>query len=116
MTALMMFARHEIEVLLGTLAAIVVYQILTGKINTRGLFNDEHGVFSPGRLQLLLVTLACASYVFSQVLESIARGEPGFPTLDPKWLLALFGSHAIYLGGKSYSMIQTIASQSAKKD
>jgi len=116
MAALMSFARHEIEFLLGTLAAIVAYQILTGKINTRGLLNDEHGVFSPGRLQLLLVTLAGASYVFSQVLESITLGAPGFPTLDPKWLLALFGSHAIYLGGKSYSVIQTIASQSAKKD
>jgi hypothetical protein len=106
MATLMTFARHEIEFLLGTLAAIVVYQILTGKMNTRGLFNDEHGVFSPGRLQLLLVTLACASYVFSQVLDSIARGAAGFPTLDPKWLLALFGSHAIYLGGKSYSLFK----------
>ncbi|MDX6528330.1 MAG: hypothetical protein QOH41_620 [Blastocatellia bacterium] len=106
MRTLMTFARHEIEFLLGFLAAIAVYQILTGKINTRGLLKDEHGVFSPGRLQLLLVTLACASYVFSQVLESITLGAPGFPTLDPKWFLALFGSHAIYLGGKSYSLFK----------
>lgn len=106
MAALMTFARYEIEVLLGTLAAIVAFQILTGKINTKGLLSDENGVFSPGRLQLLLVTLACASYVVSQVMESITQGAPAFPTLDPKWLLALFGSHAIYLGGKSYSLFK----------
>lgn len=116
MIALMAFVRYEIAFLLATLAAIVVYQIVTGKINTRGLLNDEHGAFSPGRLQLLLATLAGASYVFSQVMESIALGAGKFPDLDPKWLLGLFGSHALYLGGKGYSLYQTAVSQSAKKD
>jgi hypothetical protein len=99
MATLIMFARYEIGFLLTALIAVVAYQILTGRINTRGLLSEktENGVVgvSPTRVQLLLFTLAIAFYVLSQIAYSHQ-----FPTIDVKWLLILGGSHSIYLGGK----------------
>lgn len=105
MTALLTFARYEIGFLLAALATIVVYQIVTGRINTRGLLSDKAnngvGSFSVARLQLLMFTMAVAAYVLSQVVESIATGKPQFPVIDPNMLVILGGSHALYLGAKS---------------
>ena|SRR5258708_1233562 len=110
MTTLMMFARYEIGFFLAALIAVVAYQILTGRINTRGLLSEKTktgvGGISPARVQLLLFTLAFAFYVFSQVTKSIATGKPGqFPTIDVKWLLILGGSHSIYLGAKGLPLL-----------
>lgn len=115
MTTLMMFARYEIGVLLAVLSAVVAFQILTGRINTRGLLSEKTkngvGAVSPARLQLLLFTLAAAFYLFSQVVNSIANAPPGkpieFPTLDARWLLMLGGSHSVYLGGKGLSLLRS---------
>lgn len=105
MPTLMTFARYEIGFLLAALAAIVAYQIVTGRINTRGLLSDKakNGAvsFSPARLQLLMFTLATAAYVLSKVISSIAAGKPVFPEIDPNVLVILGGSHALYLGAKS---------------
>ena len=118
MATLMTFVRYEVGFLLTALAAIVVYKVLTGRITMRGLLNDEHGAFSPGRLQLLLFTLAMASHVVSQIVNSTAGAVPGnqahFPVVDHKLLLALFGSHSVYLGGKTYSLHGTTVIQSLK--
>jgi hypothetical protein len=101
----MMFARYEIEFLLAALAAVVGFQIITGRINTKGLLSDKAkngvGTFSPARLQLLMFTLAIAFYVLSKVLNSIAAGAPRFPQIDMNLLVILVGSHALYLGAKS---------------
>lgn len=105
MTRLMMFARYEIEFLLAGLAAVVSFQIITGRINTKGLLSDKakNGVvsFSPARLQLLMFTLAIAFYVLAKVMNSIAAGDPQFPQIDMNVLLILGGSHALYLGAKA---------------
>lgn len=100
MTTLMTVARWEVGLFMAALAAIVVYQIVTGRINTRGLLSDKgkNGVvsFSPARLQLLMFTLATAAYLLSQVMKLLA-----FPEIDPNVLVILGGSHALYLGAKS---------------
>lgn len=105
MATLMTFARYEIGFLLAALAAIIVYQLLTGRINTRGLLSDKakSGVesFSPARMQLLMFTLAIAAYVLSKVVNSMATGDPQFPEIDPNMLVILGGSHAVFLGAKS---------------
>jgi hypothetical protein len=103
----MIFVQYEIAFLLAGLAAVVGYQILTGRINTKGLLNDKAngvGSFSPARLQLLMFTLATAAYVLSKVVGSIAAGGPEggqFPEIDPNVLVVLGGSHALYLGAKA---------------
>ena len=108
MHSLFVLARIEIEVFLVALALIVGFQLLTGKINMKGLLIEKTdsgpGGFSPARLQMLLVTLAGAFYLISGVTDSIHQGTPQFPlqfpTVDSKLLLLLAGSHSVYLGGK----------------
>jgi hypothetical protein len=124
MAALMMFVRYEVGLLLAALAAIVVYQILTGRINTRGLLSEKTkdgvGGVSPARVQLLLFTVAMAFYVFSQIVTSIATAAPGrpgqFPTIDTKWLLILGGSHSIYLGGKGLPLFRSLLKSKEEGD
>ena len=105
MATLMTFARYEIGFFLAALTAVVAFQMLTGRINTRGLLSEkgENGVVavSPARVQLLLFTLAIAFYVLSQIAYSHQ-----FPIIDVKWLAILGGSHSIYLGGKGLSLLR----------
>jgi hypothetical protein len=105
MVRLIIFARYEIGFLLAGLVAVVAFQIITGRINTKGLLSvrAKNGVlsFSPARLQLLMFTLAIAAHVLSQVMKSVAGGTPKFPEIDPNVLVILGGSHALYLGAKT---------------
>jgi hypothetical protein len=105
MTTLMNFVRYEIEFLLAGLGAVVVFQIITGRINSQGLLTQKGKnvvrAFSPARLQLLMITLAVAFYILGKVMNSIAAGVPEFPQIDSNVLVILGGSHALYLGAKS---------------
>ena len=50
---------------MSALLLIITFKLLSGQINTRGLLEDkETGTFSPGRLQLLIVTLGGVSFYF----------------------------------------------------
>ena len=87
----------------GALAAIVLFKMAAGTINTRGLLRDkETGEFSPGRLQLLLLTLAGAlAYV-----NDVTAARP-YKLEAPEELLALVGaSNLLYLGGKSRGLLR----------
>jgi hypothetical protein len=97
MFTLMTVVRYEIIFLLAGLGAVVGYQIITGRINTKGLLFETRDVgFSPARLQLLMFTFGVAFYVLGKVL---ALGA--FPEIDPNVLVVLGGSHALYLGAKA---------------
>jgi len=96
--------RYEMFFLLVGLVVIVTYRLLTGRINTTGLLLDKMSgrVVSPGRLQMLIVTVSIALYYLFMVFDN---EEPGkMPGLPPEFLLALGGSHVFYLGGKLYGM------------
>ena len=116
MNTLMMLTRYEIECLLAALIAVVAFQMFSGRIKTHGLLSEKtvNGVLgvSPARVQLLLFTLAFALYLFSQIMDSVARARPGkpgeFPVIDVKWLLMLGGSHSIYLGGKAVPLLRSL--------
>jgi hypothetical protein len=107
------FLRIEIDVLIIGLAAIVAFRLLTGAINTGGLLFDKTvgkdgeklGTYSPARLQLLMLTMAAAFFYFSLIVSNLHAGLLEFPDLPEKWLLILGGSHSLYLGGKTYSLL-----------
>lgn len=84
------------------LFATVFYKMLSGDINTTGLFSDKvTGDLSPGRLQLVLVTIGGAAYYLVEVL---AFSDPGrLPPAPEPLLWVASGSNAGYLGGKWYS-------------
>ena len=101
MNSLFTFMRYEMFFLLLALLAIVGYRLLIGRINTKGLLMDKvTHEFSPGRLQMLIATAVVAIYFIAQVLE-----KEKMPELPQKFMLALGGSHLLYLGGKTYSVL-----------
>jgi hypothetical protein len=101
----------EVWAFLLALAAIVLMGMLTGAINISGLLNgmrrNENGnlepYFSPERAQLLIFTLATAFTYVSGLFQNPTPGK--LPDLPQGLVAALGGSHAIYLGGKAYSML-----------
>jgi hypothetical protein len=108
--------RYEIWILLTVLAAVVTYQFLTGRINTRGLLRDKMGgrALSPGRLQLLMATIGGALYYLLLMLSNEKPDE--FPEV-PSWLLlGLGGSHAFYLGGKLSALLRQVLGLSSPRN
>jgi hypothetical protein len=106
MTLLFTFVRYEFGILLAAFAAILVFKCLTGGIDMRGLLCDKTksgvGPVSASRVQLLLVTMAMAGYILSQIVESHT-----FPEIETKWLVMLGGSHSVFLGAKGVLSLVT---------
>ena len=89
-------------VYIGGLIAIITFKLLAGRINTRGLLVDKATQkFSPGRLQLLLVTLGGASFYVLKIVDATNTVE--MPQVPEIFLLIVGGSNIGYLGGKIYS-------------
>jgi len=105
MNALSTALRYEIWFLLLGLAAVIFYQLLTGKINTKRLLNETTGNrgFSPGRLQLLIFTIGGALYYLMLAFDR--EGPAKLPELPTEFLLAMGASNLFYLGGKLYSVL-----------
>ena len=97
--------RYELLFLLTALIVVITYRLLTRKINIEGLLLDKTSgrAFSAGRLQMLVVTLGIAVYYLMTVMETNNAGK--LPDLPNEMLIALGGSHAIYLSGKTYGML-----------
>lgn len=97
--------RYEMFFVLTAFLVLIVYWILTNKINIKGLLLDKTSgrAFSPGRLQLLVVTLSIALYYLLMVFQSKKTGQ--LPNMPNKFMLALGGSHAFYLSGKLYGLL-----------
>jgi hypothetical protein len=99
--------RYEMSILLLLLIGIIGYKLLVQQINVTGLLLDKTGgrVVSPGRLQMLVITLSIALYYMFLVLDAEDKGT--FPDMPNEFLLALGGSHSIYLSGKLYGFLAT---------
>lgn len=96
------------------LLVMVLYRMLTGKINTQYLFygtrSDGTRYFSPERVQLMIFTVWVGlSYLFdtyeTQVVHLPAGTQPVLPDVPTKTLVLLGASHGVYLAGKIYSML-----------
>lgn len=113
MATLMTFVRYEVGFLLVALLVVVAYQMLTGRITTRGLLSEKTktGGVSAARVQLLLFTIGFAFYLLSQIVNLRQ-----FPTIDTKWLLVLGGSHSIYLGSKGLPLFRDLLKPKGKGD
>ena len=96
----------EIWLWLGGLMGVISYQVLTGRINLRGLLEtkDDNHNFSPWRLQLLVFTLAGAALLLFQV----AQNPHQFPDVSPGFLLFIGGSNAGYLISKWNNLIRNL--------
>jgi|SRR5271169_906176 len=84
------------------LAALVAYQMLTGRINTMGLLQQKDGSqqTSPERIQLLLATLAAAANYLTEATRS-TNGT--MPDISNNWLYLMGGSSGIYVLRKAWT-------------
>jgi hypothetical protein len=95
------------KLILAAFAAVVFIQLLTGGINTTSLLygrqRDGQCYFSPGRVQLLVVTVLVALGYLVSVLKNPNR--TALPDVDESVLALLFGSHIVYLSGKARALL-----------
>jgi len=104
--------------LVGGFFAVVFWRMLTRRIPLNGLLDGDKAdgatvttSFSPGRAQLLVVTVIAALYYLLQV----ARNPGAFPEVPPALLVALGTSNAAYLGGKAYSLLYRNGANNLKR-
>ena len=99
---------------LVSLIVMVLYRMLTGKINTQYLFYgqkiDGTRYFSPERVQLMIFTVWVGlSYLLdtyeTQVVHLPPATQPVLPDVPTKTLALLGMSHVVYLAGKIYTML-----------
>lgn len=98
-------------IVIGGLFGVIAWRLFTGGIGLDCLLYGDRrdwksptgysSFFSPGRTQLLIVTSLTASYYLLQVIHDPTT----FPKIPAAWVVALGGSHAIYLGGKAQAML-----------
>ena len=100
--SLVQILHYEILGFLYALAAVVLYQIATRRINVDGLITHKDGSdqVSPERIQLLLATIAASATYFSQVAASTSGT---LPDINPQWLYLMGGSSGIYVAGKAWT-------------
>lgn len=93
----------EVLFILYALAATVFYQILTGRINLSGILSHKSGSgqLSPGRVQLLLATIAASASYLTQVAKA-TNGK--LPDMDANWLYVFGGSSGIYALEKAWNV------------
>ncbi|HYX25170.1 MAG TPA: hypothetical protein VFC23_13535 [Thermoanaerobaculia bacterium] len=86
-------------------AAVVLWQMVTGRIRLDGLLDTKDASgrrsFSPARLQLLLFTVVVAAQYLHAVY--VNPYQDSLPSLPPGVIAALGGSQAVYLGGKAFT-------------
>lgn len=95
----------ETLILLGGFFGVIFWKILTGGISLQYMLyadTPQGGTtFSPGRAQAMMVTLIVA---VQYLLQAISH-PTAFPQIPEFWVIALAGSHAVYLGGKARSLL-----------
>jgi hypothetical protein len=84
---------------------VVTYQILTGKIEVKGLLRNGDG-FSVNRVQLLMITIGGALYYLLQVVaDPNVMAEPAkLPGVPKELLYVMGGSGLAYLFGQYRSL------------
>lgn len=100
-------------VFLYALAATVAWQILTRRINLKGILErkDGSGQTSPERIQLLLATIAAAAHYLSQVAQAPSGT---LPDIDNNWLYLTGGSSGFYALHKAWNIFKAAQQQGGK--
>jgi glycerol uptake facilitator-like aquaporin len=106
-TYLVQLTTFATVLLVGGFFAVVLWKIATGEISLAYLLytkgSDGRLSYSPARLQLLIFTVGVAANYLRGVMAN--PHVDSLPDLSPSVLVALGGSHAVYLGGKTFSAL-----------
>lgn len=90
-----------LTIFLGVLGAVLLYLMVTGKIELQYLIADENGDASLSRFQFLVFTFVIAMSMFYLIAS---KTPPGYPEI-PNQILALLG-----ISGGSYVVAKGIQS------
>src|SRR5205085_7877302 len=82
-----------LTVFLGLLGAVILWLILTGRIDLKNLISETNGDASLSRFQFLVFTFVIALSLFYLIVNQV---PPGYPAI-PNQILALLG-----ISGGSY--------------
>jgi uncharacterized BrkB/YihY/UPF0761 family membrane protein len=82
-----------LTIFIGMLGGVILWQILTGRIDLKYLISDENGYASLSRFQFLVFTFVIAISLFYLI---VSTSPPGYPVI-PNQILALLG-----ISGGSY--------------
>jgi hypothetical protein len=84
------------------MAAAVACQMLIGRINVAGLFQQKDGSAqtSPERIQLLLATIAAAANYAGEIAKTTSGN---MPDVSSNWLYLMGGSSGLYVARKAWT-------------
>jgi hypothetical protein len=99
MRLLLTLARWEMITLSIACAGVIGWKLFeSGSLS--GLLRSADGTFSPGRVQLLVLTIGMAM----QFLLGVLHDPSHLPAVPMGLVMATGGSQAIYLGAKAWSI------------
>jgi len=101
MQSLLNAARWELIVFVVAFGVVTLWRLLQDG-SFAGLLRASDGTLSPGRIQMLVLTVMTAM----QYLLSVIHDPTRFPSLPAQLVTALGGSQAIYLGAKAWTVFQ----------
>ena len=89
-----------VAIFLGLLAVVILWKIVTDKIDLQYLIADEKGYASMSRFQFLIFTFVIAGGLLYLTLCATCGGAGGFPEVNNGVLLLLGISGGSYVIGK----------------
>ena len=103
-------ARWEMIVLGASFAIVTIWKLLQSG-SFAGLLRSADGTMSPGRVQLLVLTVLTAL----QYLLATIHDPSHLPAVPGNLVLALGGSQAVYLGAKAWTLLGLNSGKQEKK-
>ena len=91
-------ARWELIILVTSFAAVMLWRLLK-TASLAGLLRSSDGTLSPGRIQLLMLTVLTAL----QCLLTTIHDPYHLPSIPSNLVIALGGSQLVYLGAKAWN-------------
>ncbi len=89
-----------VTVFIGALGLVILWRMVTGKIDLKDLISEKDGKASLSRFQFLVFTFVIA---LSLILVILGQPQPGFPAEIPPGVFALLG-----ISGGSYVISKAI--------
>lgn len=109
------FMYGQLFVFLALLLVTLFCFTLIGKINLKGLLKDKRNQkSSPGRIQLLVLTITGAGMYLMEVLSSQNVDSGMLPPVSSDLLAILGGSNVVYLSGKFLSATRSWSKRKLK--
>ena len=100
MSLLAKAARWELILLIPSLGVVTIWRLIKSG-SLAGLLRSTDGTLSPGRIQLLMLTVLTAL----QYVVTVIHDPSHMPSIPSNLVTALGGSQLVYLGAKAWNTL-----------